>query len=179
MGHDPAPGTSLSGSFRKEAVIELLPPTTNLLRSHKVSHRHGSARKHCIICFKVEPNFKHIISIPKPKYLVHISYLYLVFFIQNGISHYQLIPIHMTSSRGSQHLPSTPLHDLLVHRLHHSLHSNAYAGSTPANHEREFASRLRQPLAQQADFFLPVNSSPKSFLRLFLSVHISELPSEE
>ena len=72
--------------------MELLPPTTNLLRSHRVSHRHGFARKHCIICFISKPNFKLIISLPQPKYLIHISYLYLVF-LQNGLSHHRSIAI--------------------------------------------------------------------------------------
>jgi len=31
--------------------MELLPPTANLLRSHRVSHMHGFASKHCTIRF--------------------------------------------------------------------------------------------------------------------------------
>jgi len=38
VGQEPFCGTPFSGSYRKEAVIELLPPTTNLLTSHMVSH---------------------------------------------------------------------------------------------------------------------------------------------
>ncbi len=49
--HDISCGTPLSGGYRREAVMELLPPTINLLRSHKVSHMHGFARKHFSIHF--------------------------------------------------------------------------------------------------------------------------------
>ena len=52
--YDPSCGTPLSGSYRWEAVMELLPSTTNLLRSHKVSHMHSFTRKHCMIHLAVK-----------------------------------------------------------------------------------------------------------------------------
>jgi hypothetical protein len=51
VGQDPSGGTPLSGSYREEAVMEMLPPTSNHLRSHRVSHMHGFASKHCTIYF--------------------------------------------------------------------------------------------------------------------------------
>jgi hypothetical protein len=54
LGQDPSGGTPFSGSYREEAIMELLPPTTNLLRSHRESHMHGFTRKPCTICLAVK-----------------------------------------------------------------------------------------------------------------------------
>ena len=95
--------------------------------------------------------------------------MYIVFLSTNCLSRYQLIAIRANSSRGSQHLSSTPLCDLLMHRLHHSLHSVVYASSTPANHKRKFTSRLRHPL-EQAEFVLACEQCPKEFFKALFIV---------